>query len=477
MSRAISVRKSDVIWNYIGTIASMASNFLLLPLLMVYLTKEQIGLWYVFTAISGFAQLLEFGFTSTLSRNILFCLSGAQKLEKKGVANAGDSSTVNWHLMNSVLRTSKLIYAIMGIIALLLSLTVGSAYVSLVTDGFSISASLSSWFIFIISIFTNLYFLYCLTFLRGLGDIAGENKAKSLARAGQLITTAILLVLGFELLAASIGFLVYSTLLRVIAIRIYKGHTSFQEGIHSDAKKTSPQEMRDVFNTVSYIAWRDGVVSLSWYGATQAMSLLCSAFLGLGETAIYSTMLQFATAIYYLASGYVRSCFPMFQAAYVRNDTDTQREVVERGTSSYLILYWIGTLLVSVVVLPLLPIIKPDFRFDTALFLGICVYYFLLNQHSTFCNLIVSMNEIPYFKSYLISTVLGIALSSVLSGVLHWGAWGLVLGQAIPQLCYNNWYWPQYVLKRVKITYISAIKNGAKWWVGKMHSYVTDKRG
>ena len=59
--------KKDVLWNYVGTFMSMASNFLLIPLLLVFLSSEEIGLWYVFVAIAGFAQLLEFGFTSYYS--------------------------------------------------------------------------------------------------------------------------------------------------------------------------------------------------------------------------------------------------------------------------------------------------------------------------------------------------------------------------------------------------------------------------
>lgn len=185
-SKKVTVSKRDVIWNYVGTIASIGSNFLLLPLLLSFLSSAQIGLWYVFVAISGFAQLLEFGFTSTLSRNILYCLSGAKKLTKQGCDYSSVDGEVDWHLMRVVLDTSKTIYAVLGLIALFVAATLGTFYVSYVTDSFLIEGSLPAWIVFVVSIFTNLYFLYCLTFLRGLGDVAGENRAKTLARIGQL---------------------------------------------------------------------------------------------------------------------------------------------------------------------------------------------------------------------------------------------------------------------------------------------------
>ncbi|WP_066832727.1 O-unit flippase-like protein [Collinsella ihumii] len=467
-SNKISVGKRDVIWNYIGTIMSMVSNFLLMPLLLIFLSTEQIGLWYVFIAVSGFSSLLEFGFTATLSRNILYVLSGARRLTKEGCDCSSVEDGVDWHLMRAVLRTSKTIYAVMGVVALALSVTVGTAYVSGVTRGFSINGSLPSWCIFVVAIFTNLYFLYCLTFLRGVGDVAGENKAKTLARLIQLLLTALLLFMGFGLLAAALGVLFYSILLRAIANSEFHKHRDVQEGLRSDVGAVTGAEMRSVLGTVSFVAWRDGVVSLAWYGATQATSLLSSMFLGLEQTATYSVMIQFASAIYNLSSTYMRSCFPTFQAAYVSGDRSSQRKLLDRGMSCYVVMYLIGVLLAAFAALPILTFFKRGFVCDRMLFFGIAVYYFLLNQHSLFCNIIVSMNKIPYFKAYLISTAAGIALSCVLCGSFGLGAWGLVLGQAIPQLLYNNWRWPKYVLDFVKTTYLGMLIAGFQWWATKV---------
>ena len=464
----ITVSKRDVIWNYVGTITSMSSNFLLIPLLLVFLSTEQVGLWYVFIAISGFSNLLEFGFTATLARNILYVLSGARRLTREGCDYSSVKGGVDWHLMRAVLQTSKTIYAIMGIIALTLSATLGTAYVFGVTGGFSVEGSLPSWCVFVVAIFTNLYFLYCLTFLRGVGDVAGENKAKTLARLLQLVLTALLLIAGLKLLAAAAGFLVYSMFLRVIANSEFRKHREVQEGIRSDEVPVTKGEMRSVLGTVSFVAWRDGVVSLAWYGATQATSLLSSAFLGLEQTATYSVMLQFATAIYNLSSTYMRSCFPTFQAAHVSGDKTSQRRLLDRGMSCYVVMYVVGTILAAFVALPILTLFKDDFICDQVLFFGIAFYYFLLNQHSLFCNIIVSMNEIPYFKAYLVSTVAGIAFSCILCGPLGMGAWGLVLGQAVPQLLYNNWRWPKYVLDFVGTTYPRMLVNGIQWWTAKL---------
>lgn len=463
----INTTKKDVIWNYIGTIVSISSNFILIPLLLIFLSSEQIGLWYVFTAIAGFAQLLEFGFTSTLSRNILYSLSGKHTLVKTGLASDGGLRETDWHLFNVVLKTSRIIYSVIGVLGLFLSATFGTVYIVSVTNDFSIEHSFLSWIIFVASIFTNLYFLYCLTFLRGIGDVAGENRSKTIARLGQLLITAILLIAGLQILAAAIGYFMYGLLLRLFASRAFNKHIDIKHGISSDIKKISKDEVKETLRTVSFVASRDGLVSVAWYGATQAMTLLCSAFLGLSEAGAYSVMIQLTSGIYNVSSAYMRSFFPSFQSAYVKGDLTVQRSIIARGLSCYIAMFALGTACVTVF-LPLLALFKSDFICDPVLYLGLSIYMFLLNQHSLFCNVIVNMNEIPYFKAYLISTLAGLVLSCILCAYFKLGAWGLVLGQMLPQLAYNNWYWPVYVMKKIKSTYFSTVAAGLQWWFSKI---------
>lgn len=363
--------------------------------------------------------------------------------------------------------TSRIVYAFIGIIALVLASTLGSFYVSSVTGHFAIEWSLPAWTVFDFSIFTNLYYLYKLTFLRGIGDVASENRAKTIARIGQIIITAVLLICGLQLLAAAIGFLTYSLLLRSIAGRAFDSDPKVTAGLASDCSPIDKNEVKAVLSSITFVASRDGIVSVAWYGATQATSLICSAYLGLEENATYSVLLQFATALYNLGSAYARSCFPMYQSAFVANDETTQRHIVERGVSCYVLMYVAGAVVIAIC-LPVLTIFKHDFICDRALFLGLAAYLFLLNQHSLFCNIIVNMNQIPYYKSYIVSTAVGILLTCFLCGVFGMGSWGLVLGQAVPQLMYNNWKWPSYVLNRLGISYFEMLRHGVNWWIARL---------
>lgn len=468
----IATTHSDVIWNYVGTIVSMASGFVLLPLLMHFLNDEELGLWYVYVAVSNLATLFEFGFNPTFARNIVYVVSGARRLSVKGVDPSSVREGVDWHLLNVIVRASKLVYAGIAVIAIMLLATGGSIYIAYVTDGMDPSVVWPSWMLFLGSVFLSLYFLYSITILRGYGDIAGENQAKTVSRVCQIVVSGIFLTIGWGLVGATIGYLLNALLMRLVAVVKIRGHKDIEAGRKSDGQKVTGAEVMDAFGTVVHVAWRDGVVQLCNYASSQAMSIMASLYLGLAQTGTYSVLLQLATAIYNFASAYPKSFYPAFQSSSVSDDRECQRRIASSSVVAYWGLFAIGTAGVCIVIMPLLPLFKPSVVLDYPLFLGMCAYLGLWNQHGIFCNYIVSMNEIPYMQGFLIASLLGMTLTRVLAGQLGWGAWGIVLGQALSQAVYNNWRWPCYLCPRIGTTYMSLLHQGGTYWVERVRKLI-----
>lgn len=473
---SIQARRSDVIWNYAGTIVSMASGFVLLPLLICVLSEDQLGLWYVYLAVSNFAMLLEFGFNPTFARNITYVVSGARRLAVKGCDRESVKDGIDWHLLNTVIKAAKVIYGILAVVVLLLLGTLGSAYISIITADMDVVDVWVSWGFFCVSTFLNLYFLWSISVLRGYGDIAGENKAVVIGRLSQLIVTGLLLVSGFGLIGAAIGYLANAVMFRMSAVYIIRQHKQMNEGRKSDSVSVGWSSIIAVFRTIFHIAWKDGIVQLSIYASTQATSIMCSLFLGLSETGMYSILLQFANAVCSFASTYPKSYFPSMQSAFAEGDLGKQRGYVSTGIVGYWILLILGVIGVSVIVLPLLPSSDPNVAIDNGLFFGLCLYLALLQQHSLFCNYIISMNEIPYMLGYIISAFVGIGFVFLLSGVFGMGAWGIIVGQAVPQLIYNNWKWPDYLCKKLGYSYRSCLIEGFRVWAKRISGRVYPSR-
>ena len=468
MTRAIETTRKDVVWNYIGTIVSMSSGFVLLPFLMRFLTSEELGLWYVLLALGNFAMLFEFGFNPTFARNIVYVISGARRLSVKGCDWESVEDGIDWHLLNVVIKSSRVIYAGIALAVLLLLVTAGSAYIAYVTAGMDPVAIWLAWGLFCVSIFLNLYFLWTSTVLRGYGDIAGQNKASTLATLSKLVVSAALLIAGFGVVGASIGYLTNAVVLRLVSVYMLSKHRDIEDGRRTDQMRVPFSEIKGVLLSIFQIAWRDGLVQLANFGSSQAMSIMSSLFLGLAETGTYSVLLQLANAVCNFASTYPKSFYPAMQAAFAENDLGKQKRYVSTGVMAYWSLALFGTAGVCLVILPLLPVIKPTVVVDYALFLGLCMYLSLFQQHGIFCNYIISMNEIPYMRGFIVATVLGLGFVCLFSGAFGMGAWGIVLGQALSQVIYNNWKWPIYLCNKLGSTYCGILAEGVGAWREKL---------
>ena len=472
----IRASKRDVLWNYIGTIVSMTSGFILTPLLLMFLTEEEIGLWYVFVAISNFTVLFEFGFNPTFARNIVYCVSGASGTAREGRPELSREGSVDVNLLSRLMRSCKIVYAAISIATLLLLLFAGTPYVGYVAAELPGESYWPAWIVIMISIFINLYFLYTQTFLRGFGDIEGENKARVFSRVAQLLISGTLLAFGWGLISVSIGLLVNGAVLRIYASNRLKRNRLAQKA-RSSGLEVSRSDIMETVGSVWHIAWRDGIVQLSGFASGQAMSIVCSLFIGLAETGIYSLSAQFAGSVVSFASAFIKSYYPAFQSAYVRCDVHEMRSIMERGIAMYYAATAVGTIGVALFVLPLAPLIKPGYVVDLPFFFFITFYNFISSQYGIFCNLIVSTNRIPYVWGYLISAVASIVLACAFGAAGIAGMWGITASQILVQCAYNVWKWPLFVTRELGTTLARSVVEGFRYWISRARHHVVSRSG
>ena len=105
----IGASRRDFLWNFGGTFFRMGSSFLLLPFLLAFLGDDELGLWYVFLAVSSFVTLFQAGFAPTFARNVAYCWSGARALSKRGVVRSGEGGEINWGLRSRVVAARHLV--------------------------------------------------------------------------------------------------------------------------------------------------------------------------------------------------------------------------------------------------------------------------------------------------------------------------------------------------------------------------------
>jgi len=471
----IKASVKDIIWSYIGTIFSLSSGFILLPFILIFLTSGEVGLWYVFLAVNGLVNLFDFGFDPTFARNIAYAWSGATEITRTG-AKFTNHAEVNYRLLRVLIETSKRLYRLISSIAFLFAGTVGTIYVLYISRNVAGINHIIAWIIFCVALFLNLYMGYFSALLRGVGAVSVINRATILSRLCQLIISILLLLFNLKLIAVSIGFLVNGLLLRYLCNRGFYNYKNLGLHLNSIDEKLTRNEVRTVMHTVSYNAFRDGLVALSNYLTTQASSIIASLFFSLGQTGIYSISLQFANAVSSISSSMIYAYHPTLQSAFINGDSDVERKIIGRGLSTLYLLSVLGTIAVVTIVFPILRFIKPNTIFSIPIFIGLSLYTFLWQQQSASASYIANTNKVPYMPAFVVSSLVGIILTLVFIKSSNIGIWSLILGPFIAQGIYNNWKWTNVVMKRLHTSLPQTLKYGFLYWINKV-SIIKRKKG
>lgn len=437
----VGVKKGDVIWSYLSVITTFVASVITLPIIIYYLDGDMLGLWYVFSSLGSITILFDFGFTVTFSRSITYCWSGAKKLTKIGVSDSVSSET-DFEMMRNILYTCKRIYLIIALTAFVLLISVGTYYIFYISREISGYTHILSWLIYAIGAFLNLYYNYFDSFLRGVGAVKQANQNRVYARVAQLVVMLILLMSGLGLLGLSIAYLVFGVVFRVLGRSSFYSYQNIGEQLKKVQTPIQKSVFKEMFLTIWFNAWRDGVVSLSIYLSGQATVLLCSLYLSLTETGIYSIGMQIANVVAMLSSALYVTYQPSIQSNWVRGDIREVSRIMSLIVKVFIFSFIAGAIVVTTLGIPILKYIKPDVIIEIPILIGLFISQFMIRYRDCYTSFFSCTNRLIYMPAFLISSILCIVFSVVLLKYYGMGMWGLVIAQIISQGLFNVWYWP-----------------------------------
>lgn len=447
----INISKKDIIWNYIGVIVSLGGNFLLIPFLLKFLSRDYYGLWNVFTSLGAISALFDFGFNSLFARNVAYSWSGANHLEKENVVSVDENKSVNFVLLKKVIKTCKIIYLIISTIAFFVLLTFGSWYVlhvgKVINNNIEV---LVAWGLYAIGICLDLLYGYYDSFLRGIGKVAEDNFARVVSKGIQIVLTILLLFFNVGIISISICNILYGFIFRGICKdKFYSPYV--KEGLKRIGK-VSNKDILNVFVVVWHNTWREGVVSVANYLSNQTTTLLCSLYLGLSVTASFGLAVQFTSAIAQISAALFSSYMPSIQEAYAHRNYRRLRSDVSFGIGSYMVLYPIG-LVCLLILMPIINLIISGKILNIELILGVGIYQFIIKYRDCYAWYLGGTNRVIYYKSFLVASLLCILFSVLLVQYFKWGVRGFIIAQILSQLLHNAWYWPRLVDKELNLTF------------------------
>lgn len=463
----IRLTKSDYIWSYIGVFFSVCSYIIMTPFALYYLDADMYGLWGVFQSVAGITTLFDFGFSTTFARNINYCWCGASELKKTGVIFANKQEP-NYKLMKCTMTACRYVFLVISLIAFLIMATIGTVYIDYICRDVDGNIALIAWGVYLIAIFLNLYYGYFNSFLRGIGAIAQVNRATVIGRLIQIGATVALLIAGYGIVGTGISYLLYGFVFRILSKRSFYNYKGIGKALKNIKDTTDINDIKQMFFIVWHNASREGIVTLANYLANQACTIICSLFMTLSVTGVYSLAVQLATAISNVAGVFYTANQPVLQAAYISQDKEKMRKTMALIVVSFSVFFLIGVILVITIGIPILKFVKPDVQLEVRLMMGVALYQFMLKYRNCYTSYFSCTNRIPYVRSFLISSLLCACLAYIGLKMFNVGIAWLVLAQIISQGIYNFWYWS----KRAHIELELSIKDMIILGIGELFGMI-----
>nr|AXL05073.1 O antigen flippase [Aeromonas hydrophila] len=440
------VLKNDVLWGYLSQFFNMASSLLLLPFILHFLNTEDIGLWYVFVSIVSFIQLLEFGFLPTISRYISYVFSGAQNIELNKVPNYNENGAVNIYLLSGIISSAKKIYGIISVLALIIVVFCGSAYLWTLEYSGDKLYLLLSWFVYGVATTVIFYFGYFNCILKGRGDQTKMNQSIVLSKLSSIFVTIPLLYLDVGILSIAIGVLVSA-----IVDRVLVGFFVFDKSQHQTLEAFNVKSEIDYTKVIWGNAKLMGLVQLGNFLTVRSSVLIVSSVIGLDAAATYGFTLQITSVAVIISSMYFGLQLPLMNSAQIRNDQQSIRIAFKCSIGIAWVLFFLYAVFVST-----FGVYIVDVLFDTATLLPrpmliiFSMAAFLEMNHSLCTAYLTTRNQIIFMKPMLITGVF-IFISSLAFGYIF-GLWGVILSQFVLQLIYNNWKWPLLAFRELGLS-------------------------
>lgn len=457
----IRVSKQDVLWGYVAKFFMVASGVLVLPIVLRLLTPEEIGMNYIMLSVGTLVALVDFGFSPQFARNVTYIYSGAKEIKKRGMSQVspGIDIVVDYRLLTTLIETARWLYRIMGGTVLLLMLTGGSMYIYHITNGFSnIENSALTWLVYSLSVFFQIYYSYFTALLVGAGKIMESNKIVVYTNILKLFLTYILLMWGIGLLGLVIANLLSAIFTRYLSYKYY-----FTESLNLDisSNNISRKERIELFKIIWYNSKRMGTCALSGYLTQGATVMLAGVYLSLNDVATFGLMSQ----MLFLVQGISSIMFVIYQPRLASLQISNNRKQLLSEAAFimcvYNILYIIGLILLLLFGDTALFVLGSQTSLPSSSVLLLAAVIWLLDGNCwNMCQLIATKNEFPFLKSILFTAIAIVLLCYINIAWLQLGILGILLSRGIPQIIYNDWFWPLYAIKELNSSVKSFISVG-----------------
>ena len=446
---------SAVAWSWVLNFLRLASGLLLLPLLFRILTRNDLGMYYLFLSLSAVSTALDFGFGPTLGRFVNYAMGGAKRLSAQGVDTTELHGQPNYPLLWQLFHTAEVCYRFLAGVTFVLLCVFGSLLV-----GNKVGATSSplltwvAWSVCLLSAVADIYFSFSNVFLRNLNQMLVATRIMVFCYALRLALACALLLFGAALLALPIATLLTGLLIGVWSRRACLRHLPA-------AARPVVVDCRPHLTTLWPGAWRLGLYFAGLYLGTNGNVLLCSAVLGLDANASYGPSLQVVGVIAGLATVWTQVKWPLIGQYMGRQQLAPVRQLLPARLWLLLLTYTVLAVAAVIIGPPLLKLVAPNKSLLPVFWFGLLALNGLFEQHCSTWNTLISLgNRLPMLWASLATNAACFGLNAALMHLAGAQPGWLVLGPLLTGLAFNYWHWPRYGARTLGLSWIETMRLG-----------------
>jgi O-antigen/teichoic acid export membrane protein len=445
----MNINRKDLFWNYTATFFKIAGGVVLLPFILHKLPADEVGIWAVFVSITSFVGLLDFGFNPSFTRNVTYVYSGVNSLKTIGCDQEPDINKINYSLLKGLLHAMRWFYFRMSLVIFVLLLTFGTYYIKNIIIEYEGShfRIYIAWIILCLISTYNTYTLYYESLLLGKGLVKKSKQIIIIGHVIYLSLTAILILNGFGLIA-----IVSAQLTSVIITRYLSYKLFFDPVTKNEINSTTAESRTTILKAIYPNAIKVGLTSLGGFLVNKSSVIIGSLFLTLEEIASYGISYQIITLISSFGGIYIFTFLPLIIKHRTNRDIISIKTIYLKGIFMLVFTYLVCGVILVIFGNRILDILDSNTRLLSQFVLVLALLTsFLETNHSLAANVLLTKNEVPFFRASLLS---GAFVVIFLFGFLNFTSMGvisLVLAPAIVQALYQNWKWPKEVIKDLSI--------------------------
>jgi O-antigen/teichoic acid export membrane protein len=448
MNNSINIGRKDVMWNYAATFLQIGAGIILLPFILRTFPQETMAIWTIFTSIIALTSLLDFGFNSSFARNISYVVSCVKELKATGYQTVeSQDNEIDYSLFKGLINAMKWFYARIAAILFILLTTAGLYYIYSILKNYAgnhIEVYIA-WVVLVVINAYSLYTMYYDSLMQGKGLIKRSKQIQIVAQSVYLVVAVVLILLRFNLIA-----IVSAQALSIIIRRILSYRTIYTTEFRQFLHNVKAQSRKEILKSIYPNAVKVGLTNLGSFLVTRSSIIMGSLYLSLEEIASYGITIQIIAIISSIATVYFISYQPKIVQYRVQNNNEAIKQLYLKGCMLLLGIFVLGGVVLVFGGEWALDVIGSQTLFLSKSFMAVALLIdFLGTNHANAGGILLTKNEVPYFKAALFSGAFTVILLFVFLNYTNLNVWGLLLAQGIAQGCYQNWKWPMEVMKEL----------------------------